>query len=82
MIEADMQREYALDLRVDLPSMTWRRFRVLIRGLSPNSATATKLSSGRYMGARGEKVELMQTPEAAEQRFAQLFGPPKQTQPD
>lgn len=75
-----MQREYAIDMRTHLPSMTWRRFMVLVRGLSPNSATVAKLSAKRYMGKRDDVVAL-QTPEAAERAFTALFGPPAQGRP-
>jgi len=36
-IEADFQREYGIDLVKLLPEMSWRRFFVLLQGLSPNS---------------------------------------------
>lgn len=70
-----MQREYAIDLRNGLPGMSWRRFMTLIRGLSPNSATASKLAARRYMG-KANVVEV-RTPEAAERAFTALFGPPQ-----
>lgn len=37
VIEADFQREYRIDLGVDVWWMPWRRFVVLLRGLSPTS---------------------------------------------
>jgi hypothetical protein len=79
-----MQREYAIDMRSDLPSMSWRRFVVLVRGLSPNSATAAKLSSHAYIGAKSfaQRVNVMETPAQAERAFSALFGPPKQSAPD
>lgn len=76
-----MQREYAIDLRLALPQMTWRRFMVLVRGLSPNSATVTHLNARQYIGKRQSNVVEIKTPEAAERAFAALFGPPKQTMP-
>jgi hypothetical protein len=79
-----MQREYAIDMRHDLPSMSWRRFLVLVRGLSPHSATSTTLSSHAYMGARppAQRGNVMQTPAQAERAFTALFGAPTQKQPD
>lgn len=80
-----MQREYGLDLRVAMPTMSWRRFMVLVRGLSPNSATVTRLRAGLYMGGRpsNERVVAITTPKAAERAFSVIFGPPpKQTRPD
>lgn len=37
-IEADFQREYGVDLSKEFFSITYRRFKVLIKGLSKNSA--------------------------------------------
>lgn len=38
LLEADFQREYQIDLNASIGSMPWRRFLVLLAGLSPNSA--------------------------------------------
>lgn len=66
-----------------LNDLSWRRFLVLVRGLSPNSATVAKLSARRYMGGgHKEQVVEVTTPEAASRVFAALFGPPKSTRPD
>ena len=77
-----MQREYAIDLRRDLRSMSWRRFVTLIRGLSPNSATAAKLRMRQYMGKAPAANVIEVRGEAAERAFATLFGPPAQPRPD
>ena len=53
-MEADFQREYALDLTVELGRLSWRRFIMLVRGLGPNSATAHKLTARRYRQPRGK----------------------------
>lgn len=37
-MEADFLREYRLDLVDQLDSLSWRRFTVLLSGLSPQSA--------------------------------------------
>lgn len=37
MIEADFQREYAVNLVSELPRMSWRRFLVLLNNLSADS---------------------------------------------
>lgn len=47
-MEADFQREYGLNLTMELGRLSWRRFVVLVRGLGPNSATAMKLMARRY----------------------------------
>ena len=39
-MEADFQREYGINLVEALPTMNWRRFSVLWRGLGPNSVIA------------------------------------------
>lgn len=36
-IEADFQREYGIDLVADLSKMSWRKFLVLMRGLSKDA---------------------------------------------
>lgn len=37
MIEADFQREYNINLAVELPNLSWRRFVVLLKNLSVDS---------------------------------------------
>lgn len=37
LIEADFQREYGIDLVTDLKKMSWRKFLVLMKGLSKDS---------------------------------------------
>jgi len=54
--------------------MSWRRFAVLLRGLSPNAATVTKLASTREFGKHHEPVNVMGTPEEAQSAFMTLFG--------
>jgi hypothetical protein len=41
LVEADFQREYGIDLMASLDSMSWRRFVVLLGGLSLESRTTT-----------------------------------------
>lgn len=49
---------------------------VLVRGLSPNSVTTTKLHARRYIGQRrGKAVNEVTSPEQAQRAFASLFGP-------
>lgn len=54
--------------------MTWRRFLVLVRGLSPNSSTAAAITSRQEFGSRGEKVSVITDPKAADQAFVAAFG--------
>lgn len=70
-MEADFQREYNLNLKIDLPRLSWRRFMVLLRGLSPNSATITQLNASRYFG-RKDVVEVT-TPEQATATIKGLY---------
>lgn len=55
--------------------MTWRRFMVLLRGLSVNSATITALRIGRV--APSQRVSVMSTPAQAQRAFESLFGKSK-----
>lgn len=45
LIEADFQREYGLDTARCLDRMSWRRFLVLLRGLSTESSFKKMLTS-------------------------------------
>lgn len=72
-VEADFLREYGLDLSTDLAGMTWRRFLVLLRGLSPNAATVTALHSRVQFGRSSEKVNEVSTPEQAQSVFETLY---------
>lgn len=45
LIEADFQREYAMDLSVHLDRTSWRRFSSLLSGLSPQSAFVNYMAS-------------------------------------
>lgn len=54
--------------------MTWRRFLILVRGLSPNSATHAAMTSRVEFGPRGERVNTVTTPKAAQDAFTAAFG--------
>lgn len=79
-----MLREYDLDLSVALPVMSWRRFDVLVRGLSPHSATINQLAARRFIGGKGKRgrVNEVTDPKAAQRTFEALFRPPRQKRPD
>lgn len=53
--------------------MTWRRFGVLLRGLSPHSATVAKLTSGREFGRKREAVSEVRGARAAQAAFDSIF---------
>lgn len=55
-MEADFQREYRIDLGAEIGAMTWRRFTVLIGGLSAQSRTALALRGHGKGGARPRPV--------------------------
>ena len=42
-MEADFQRDYGMDLGEEIPRMSWRRFLVLCRNLSPFGAAAVRI---------------------------------------
>ena len=52
-MEADFQREYGINLIEALPTMNWRRFSVLWRGLGPNSVTVC-LNSAKNVSESNE----------------------------
>ena len=54
--------------------MTWRRFLVLVKGLSPHSATHMVMSSRQEFGSKGEKVNLITDPKQADRAFVAAFG--------
>lgn len=54
--------------------MTWRKFLVLIKGLSPHSATHAAMTSRQEFGSKGERVNTVNTPKAAQQAFVAAFG--------
>lgn len=53
--------------------MTWRRFQVLVRCLSPHSATIAKLQSGQYFGQGRGAAVTVESPKAAEAAFQAAF---------
>lgn len=55
--------------------MSWRRFTVLLRGLGPWSACATRAEHRRLEEQRGEKVTVINGgPDQATAVFTSLFG--------
>lgn len=57
-IEADFYREYRIDLVVEIKKISWRRFCVLLSGLSPNSLWANIVNSAEIVldGEDGERA--------------------------
>lgn len=71
-----MLREYHLDLMQALPSMSWRRLMVLVRGLSNGSAIVTRMNADQYIGKKaGPKAVEAYGKEAAQRAFEALFKP-------
>jgi len=58
---------------VALPTLSWRTFIILVRGLSSNSATVTKLSNARMIGQGKDAVKALTKPEHAQSAFEGLF---------
>lgn len=57
-----------------LDTMTWRRFHVLIKCLSPHSATVNRIQSSRMFGQKNGAVNKVVGPKAAQQAFEALAG--------
>lgn len=56
--------------------MTWRRFHVLIKCLSPQSATVSRIQSTRFIGGKPrEKVQAPVGTKEAQRAFESIFGP-------
>ena len=55
--------------------MSWRRFSVLVRCLSPGSATVARVTADNFIGSTGERVNTVEGPKAAEAAFGALFKP-------
>lgn len=53
--------------------MSWRRFMVLVRCLSQQSATIQKLQSKEFIGGKRNDVIEVTSPKAAEQAFQAAF---------
>lgn len=72
LVEADFMREYGIDLVPELPRLTLRRFMVLVRGLGPASAVASRQAARHYLG--GAATRLARTPTESESALATFFG--------
>lgn len=68
-IEADFQREYRIDLVRDVWSMTWRRFVVLLNGLSVGS-TWKLLGRAEHRGSGSAGVRRLDDPAEIEAYFS------------
>lgn len=67
-------REYGIDLVTALPRLSLRRFMVLVRGLGPNSAVASRQAARHYLG--GGAARMARTPAESESVLANFFGRP------
>ena len=54
-------------------TMSWRRFCVMVRCLSPNSATVTHINSHRYIGKKRESVAPVIGAKAADDALRTLY---------
>lgn len=68
-MEADFLRDYDIDLRTDLQTMSWRRFRVLLNNLSPYGAVAIRTQAEEAKNKKEDEV----SEEAQAKRFFQSF---------
>jgi hypothetical protein len=71
-VEADFMREYGIDLVTELPGLTLRRFMVLVRGLGPSSAVASRELARHTDARRGPRAT--RTPAESESLLASFFG--------
>lgn len=55
-MEADFLRDYGIDLMEQLDQMSWRRFTVLFRNLSPYGASASRAEELRRHPQADEKI--------------------------
>ena len=67
-------REYGIDLVTELPRLSLRRFMVLVRGLGPHSAVASRQAARHYLG--GGVARVAQTSAESEAALANFFGRP------
>jgi hypothetical protein len=74
LVEADFMREYGIDLVTALPRLTLRRFMVLVRGLGPQSAVASRQAARHYLGSGAARMA--RTPAESESVLAGFFGRP------
>lgn len=72
LVEADFAREYGIDLVLELPRLSLRRFMVLVRGLGPASAVASRQAARRYLGDGTARTA--RTPVESEAALAGFFG--------
>lgn len=77
VIESDFMREYGIDLQKEISGMSWRRFNVLLRNLSPHSLLVQIENAGERhteTNHKGKKVEVYTDPEAGEKAAFSLWG--------
>lgn len=67
LIEADFQREYRIDLCSQLHSLSWRKFLVLLNGLSVNSTLS-------FVVHKSKKPSVIKDPRKAERAVKQVWG--------
>jgi hypothetical protein len=79
-VEADFLREYGVHLDREMPDITWRKFMVLVRCLSPNAATINLLRPAEYIGGKKDRAVTVEG-KGAEQAFMKSFAPPKEREP-
>ena len=68
-IEADFLRDYGIDLREQIRSISWRRFLVLLNNLSPTGAVAVSIRAE----AEKQEKEGAEGKEAADAFFSSVI---------
>jgi len=67
-IEADFQREYNMDLVVWIHKLSWRKFIILLRGLSPNSIWFNLVKQAQ------SSTKVIEDPKVAERAVDRVWG--------
>lgn len=72
-VEADFLRDYGIDLMEQIDGMSWRRFTVLFRNLSPFGAVASRAQELRKKPDPDEEVSEEQGRAQAAAFFASIL---------
>lgn len=73
-VEADFQRDYGINLVSELPRMSWRRFRVLLNGLSPYGALASHYEEAAKRQSAEDAREGGGTPDDVKEFWGLVMG--------
>lgn len=72
-VESDFLREYDIDLSVEIETISWRKFMVLLRCLSPHSATINRLNSTEFIGQNRNQPVTVEGKANVDRAFDMIF---------